>query len=86
MMEEGVKYMDMFARQEFETQVYDEIDIVSTAYNTFRKVQLEQDEDLETFKKAKGQLKERLENHLPLLNLYRILIFLIKISIKMMAE
>ena len=65
-MEEGVKYMDMFARQEFETQVYDEIDIVSTAYNTFRKVQLEQDEDLETFKKAKGQLKERLENHLPL--------------------
>ena len=67
-MEEGVKYMDMFARQEFETQVYDEIDIVSTAYNTFRKVQLEQDEDLETFKKAKGQLKERLVKLNELLN------------------
>ena len=67
-MEAGVKYMDMFARQEFETQVYDEIDIVSTAYNTFRKVQLEQDEDLETFKKAKGQLKERLTKLNNLLN------------------
>ena len=67
-MEAGVKYMDMFARQEFETQVYDEIDIVSTAYNTFRKVQLEQDEDLETFKKAKGQLKERLVKLNELLN------------------
>ncbi len=67
-MEEGVKYMDMFARQEFETKVYDEIDIVSKAYNTFRKVQLEQDEDLETFKKAKGQLKERLVKLNDLLN------------------
>ena len=67
-MEAGVKYMDMFARQEFESQVYDEIDIVSTAYNTFRKVQLEQDEDLETFKKAKGQLKERLVKLNELLN------------------
>lgn len=67
-MEEGVKYMDMFARQEFESKVYDEIDIVSKAYNTFRKVQLEQDEDLETFKKAKGQLKERLVKLNDLLN------------------
>lgn len=67
-MEAGVKYMDMFARQEFETQVYDEIDIVSKAYNTFRKVQLEQDEDLETFKRAKGQLKERLVKLNDLLN------------------
>lgn len=67
-MEAGVKYMDMFARQEFESKVYDEIDIVSKAYNTFRKVQLEQDEDLETFKKAKGQLKERLVKLNDLLN------------------
>lgn len=67
-MEEGVRYMDMFARQEFETKVYDEIDIVSTAYNTFRKVQLEQDSDLESFKNAKAQLKERLSNLNELLN------------------
>lgn len=67
-MEEGVIYMDMFARQEFETKVYDEIDIVSSAYHTFRKVQLEQDADLETFKKAKAQLKERLSKLNELLN------------------
>ena len=67
-MEEGVKYMDMFARQEFETKVYDEITVVSSAYETFRKVQLVQDEDLATFKTAKAQLKERLAKLNELLN------------------
>ena len=67
-LELGVKYMDMFARQEFESKVYDEIDIVSSAYDTFRKVQLEQDADLETFKNAKAQLKERLAKLNELLN------------------
>ena len=67
-MENGVKYMDMFARQEFESKVYDEIDIVSSAYKTFRKVQLEQDEDLATVKTAKAQLKERLAKLNELLN------------------
>ena len=67
-MENGVKYMDMFARQEFESKVYDEIDVVSTAYDTFRKVQLEQEADLETFKNAKAQLKERLAKLNELLN------------------
>ena len=67
-MENGVKYMDMFARQEFESKVYDEIDVVSTAYDTFRKVQLKQEADLETFKNAKAQLKERLAKLNELLN------------------
>lgn len=67
-MEEGVKYMDMFARQEFEDKVYQEMDIVSRAYETFKKVQLEQDADLETFRQAKKQLKERLKDLNELLN------------------
>lgn len=67
-MEEGVKYMDMFARQEFEDKVYQEMDIVSHAYDTFKKVQLEQDADLETFRKAKKELKERLKGLNELLN------------------
>ena len=67
-MEEGVKYMDMFARQEFEDKVYQEMDIVSRAYDTFKKVQLEQDADLETFRQAKKQLKERLKDLNELLN------------------
>ena len=67
-MEEGVKYMDIFARQEFEEKVYQEMDIVSRAYETFKKVQLTQDADLETFRQAKKQLKERLKVLNELLN------------------
>ena len=67
-MEEGVKYMDMFARQEFEEKVYQEMDIVSRVYETFKKVQLTQDADLETFRQAKKQLKERLKVLNELLN------------------
>ena len=67
-MEEGVKYMDMFARQEFEGKVYQEMDIVSHAYDTFKKIQLEQDADLESFRQAKKQLKERLKVLNELLN------------------
>ena len=59
-MEEGVKYMDMFARQEFEDKVYKEMDIVSRAYNTFKTVQLNQHADIDTYKTAKKQLKDRL--------------------------
>lgn len=51
---------DMFARQEFKDKVHMEMDIVAHAYNTFKTVQLEQHADLETYKKAKIELKERL--------------------------
>ena len=67
-MEDGVKYMDMFARQEFEEKVYQEMDIVSRAYETFKKVQLTQDADLEIFRQAKKELKERLKVLNELLN------------------
>ena len=67
-MEEGVKYMDMFARQEFEDKVYSEMDVVSRAYETFKKVQLEQDAALDTYKEAKKTLKQRLATLNELLN------------------
>ena len=67
-MEEGVKYMDMFARQEFEDKVYSEMDVVSRAYETFKKVQLEQDAALDTYKEAKKTLKQRLAKLNELLN------------------
>ena len=67
-MQNGVLFEDIFARQEFEDKVYNEIDIVSSAYETFRKVQLIQNEELETFKNAKAQLKERLKQLNELLN------------------
>jgi len=67
-LENDLNYGDMFAKQEFKEKVTAEMDVVSSAYDTFRKVQLEQDEDLETFKKAKKELKKRLEKLNELLN------------------
>ena len=67
-LENDLNYGDMFAKQEFKEKVTMEMDVVSSAYNTFRKIQLEQDEDLETFKKAKKELKKRLEKLNELLN------------------
>lgn len=59
---------DMFARQEFKDKVHVEMDIVAHAYNTFKKVQLEQHADLDTYRNAKKELKERLKKLDDLLN------------------
>ena len=59
---------DMFARQEFKDKVHIEMDIVAHAYNTFKKVQLEQHADLETYRNAKKELKDRLKKLDELLN------------------
>ncbi len=59
---------DMFANMEFKDKVHTEMDIVAHAYETFKKVQLEQDADLETFRNAKKELKERLKKLNDLLN------------------
>ena len=67
-MQKDLIYGDIFARQEFETKVHNEMDIVAHAYNTFKKVQLEQSSDLETYRTAKLQLKERLKKLNALLN------------------
>ena len=67
-MQKILIYGDIFARQEFETKVHNEMDIVAHAYNTFKKVQLEQSSDLETYRTAKLQLKERLKKLNALLN------------------
>ena len=58
----------MFAKEEFLDKVHTEMDIVSHAYSTFKKVQLEQRSDLETFRNAKKELKERLKKLDDLLN------------------
>ena len=59
---------DMFANAEFKDKVHTEMDIVAHAYETFKKVQLEQDADLETFRNAKKELKTRLKKLNNLLN------------------
>lgn len=67
-MLDGIQYTDFFAQQEFESKVKTEMSVVSHAYETFKKVQLTQDADLETFRQAKKELKERLKVLNELLN------------------
>ena len=51
---------DMFANQEFKEKVETEMQLVATAYETFKHVQFTQSEDMATFKQAKRGLNERL--------------------------
>ncbi len=67
-LENDLKFGDMFANMEFKDKVHTEMDIVAHAYSTFKKVQLEQSSDLETFRNAKKELKERLKKLDDLLN------------------
>jgi hypothetical protein len=67
-LENDLNYGDMFAKEEFLGKVHTEMDVVAHAYSTFKKVQLEQSSDLETFRNAKKELKERLKTLNDLLN------------------
>ena len=67
-LENDLTFGDMFANMEFKDKVHTEMDIVAHAYETFKKVQLEQNADLETYRNAKKELKERLKKLDDLLN------------------
>ena len=59
---------DIFANQEFKEKVEAEMQLVAMAYDTFKFVQLNQSEDMVSFKHAKHRLKERLATLNDLLN------------------
>ena len=67
-LENDLNYGDMFAKEEFLGQVHTEMDKVALTYDAFKKVQLEQSADLETYRQAKKELKERLKKLDELLN------------------
>ena len=67
-LERDLMETNIFARQEFESKVHTEMDIVAHAYDTFKKVQLEQNIELETYSIAKNELKTRLKKLNLLLN------------------
>ena len=52
---------DIFANAEFREKIEKELKLVSNAYDLFKKVQLKQEENLAEFKKAKFELKERMQ-------------------------
>lgn len=54
--------LQMLANEEFKTEIEEEMRKVSMVYSTFKDIQLRQDEDMVSFKKAKKDLRERLEN------------------------
>ena len=67
-LENDLNYGDMFAKEEFLDKVHIEMDIVAHAYDNFKKVQLVQHADLNTYRNAKKELKERLKKLDDLLN------------------
>ena len=67
-LQDGLLYTDLFARQEFEQKVNDEMKKVSMAYDVFKQVQLGQEANLDTYKGAKKELKLRLKELNKLLN------------------
>ncbi len=67
-LENDLNYGDMFAKEEFLSKVHTEMDKVAYTYEAFKKVQLEQSADLETYRQAKKELKQRLKNLDDLLN------------------
>lgn len=73
--EELVKDLDtpsdfnqMWANDEFKDKLKTEMQLVATAYETFKAVQFTQSEDMATFKQAKRELNERLGKLNELLN------------------
>ena len=67
-LENDLTFGDLFARQEFEEKVNSQMNIVATAFNRFKEVQFTQAEDMAAFKKAKNDLKQRLDLLNELLN------------------
>ena len=67
-LDRDLTYGDIFANQEFREKVETEMQLVATAYETFKAVQLTQSEDMATFKAAKRGLNDRLAALNELLN------------------
>ena len=67
-LENDLTYGDMFANLEFKEAVENEMKCVSESYESFRRIQLNQSEDMAAYKQAKGNLKLRLSSLNELLN------------------
>ena len=67
-LENDLTYGDMFANLEFKEAVENEMKCVSESYESFRRIQLNQSEDMTAYKQAKGALRLRLSSLNELLN------------------
>ncbi len=59
-LDDSITYGDMFARQDFKERIQQKLDIVSKTYDTFKWLQMNQQDNREAFKEAKRQLHDKL--------------------------
>lgn len=59
-LEDSITFGDMFARQDFKERIQQKLDIVSKTYDTFKWLQMNQQDNREAFKEAKRQLHDKL--------------------------
>lgn len=59
-LEDSITFGDMFARQDFKERIQQKLDIVSKTYDTFKWLQMNQQDNCEAFKEAKRQLHDKL--------------------------
>lgn len=59
-LEESITFGDMFARIEFKERIQNKLEIVSKTYETFKWLQMNQQDNREAFKEAKKQLRDKL--------------------------
>ena len=61
-LDKSLKYGDMFANQEFRDKIQSKLNLVSKTYNTFKWLQMNQQDDRKAFQEAKRQLAKELES------------------------
>jgi len=59
-LEDSITFGDMFARMDFKERIQQKLDIVSKTYDTFKWLQMNQQDNREAFKEAKRQLHDKL--------------------------
>ena len=59
-LEDSITFGDMFARRDFKERIQQKLDIVSKTYDTFKWLQMNQQDNREAFKEAKRQLHDKL--------------------------
>ena len=59
-LDDSITFGDMFARRDFKERIQQKLDIVSKTYDTFKWLQMNQQDNREAFKEAKRQLHDKL--------------------------
>lgn len=67
-LDKDLNYGNMFDKVEFKERIDDEMQKVALAYDLFKQIQFDQQEDMSAFKAAKNELNKRLQSLNKLLN------------------